>query len=63
MQQEHKPLTQQQRMAVFRALVEAQDGGLSVPASRKAISQEYGLSDVQVRRIEQEGLDAGWPPL
>jgi hypothetical protein len=63
LQLEHKPLTQEQRMEVFRALVRAQDRGLSVAESRAAVCQQYGLSDVRLRRIEQEGLDAEWPPL
>jgi hypothetical protein len=50
-------------MDIFRALVQAQDGGVSVANSRKAICQEHGVSDVQLRQIEQEGLDAEWPPL
>jgi hypothetical protein len=63
LQLEHKPLTQEQRMEVFRVLVQAQDRGLSVSASRAAVGQRYRLSDVQLLRIEQEGLDAEWPPL
>jgi hypothetical protein len=58
-----KPLIQQQRMEIFRALVQAQDRGVAVAESRKAACQEHGLSDVQLRRIEQEGLADGWPPL
>jgi hypothetical protein len=50
-------------MEIFRALVQAQDGGVPVVDARRAVCQEHGVSDVQLRRIEQEGLDAEWPPL
>jgi hypothetical protein len=56
-------LSLEQRMAVFLALVEAQDGKMTVPQSRKATAERFGLSEQQVRRIEREGLDGDWPPL
>jgi hypothetical protein len=58
-----KSLSLEQRMAVFLALVEAQDGRMTVPQSRKATAERFGLSEQQVRRIEQERLDGEWPPL
>jgi hypothetical protein len=58
-----KPLSPEQRKAVFLALVEAQDGGMNVLRSRKAIAERFGLTDRQVRWIEQEGLECQWPPL
>ncbi len=58
-----EPLSMDERKAVFLALVEAQDGGMGVPQSRKAVAERFGLADRQVRWIEQEGLDAQWPPL
>ena len=51
------------RKEIFLALVEAQDGGASVAESRKLIAQQFGVSEPEVRRIEQEGIDHGWPPL
>jgi hypothetical protein len=53
----------EQRKQVFLALVEAQDGQMSVPASRKATAERFGLTEQQVRSIEREGLDGEWPPL
>ena len=50
-------------MAIFRALVEAQDGDLTVEQSRQAVAEQYGITEPQLRRIEQEGLDGNWPPL
>jgi hypothetical protein len=58
-----KPLPLEQRMAVFLALVEVQDEAMTVPQSRKATAERFGISEQQVRRIEREGLDGQWPPL
>ena len=51
------------RKAAFRALVEAQDRGLSVADSRRAVGEEFGLTADQVRAVEDEGVEGGWPPL
>jgi len=56
-------LTLERRMAVFLALVEAQDLRLTVRESRRVTAERFRLSEQQVRRIEQEGLDGEWPPL
>ena len=58
-----EPLTEDRRKEVFAALVAAQDGGMSVPASRKKAAAEFGLTPKQVEKIEREGLEAQWPPL
>ena len=58
-----KRLSEEERKAVFLALVEAQDAGRGVVLSRKEVAERFGITDREVRRIEQEGLDAGWPPL
>ena len=50
-------------MQVFLALVAAQDSRMTVPESKKAIADQFGLNDEQLKRIEQEGLDCQWPPL
>ena len=55
--------SEDRRKDVFRALVEAQDGGASVAESRGRVAQQFGLSEQEVRRTEREGLDKGWPPL
>jgi hypothetical protein len=58
-----KPLSTGQRMEVFRALVEVQDAGMSLPQSRQTICQKFAVNERQLKRIEREGLDANWPPL
>lgn len=52
-----------ERKVVFRALVTAQDLGMSVAQSRTVIASRYNLSEGQLRLIEDEGTEAGWPPL
>jgi hypothetical protein len=51
------------RKEIFQALVEAQDDGASVAESRKLIAQRYNVSEPELRKIEQEGIDQQWPPL
>jgi hypothetical protein len=58
-----KPLSEEQRKEVFLALVDAQDHDMGVAQSRQHVAVRFGLSEQQVRNIEREGLDKGWPPL
>jgi hypothetical protein len=56
-------LSEPRRQAIFAALVRAQDEGLPVARSRTVIASQFGLTERQVRRIEDEGLKHEWPPL
>jgi hypothetical protein len=56
-------LTEPQRREIFHSLVEAQDRGLGVERSRREVAAQYGVSVVDVKQIEVEGLDNEWPPL
>jgi hypothetical protein len=56
-------LSEERRKEIFLALVELQDQELSVAKSRQVIAERFGLSDENLRDIEREGLDNGWPPL
>lgn len=56
-------LTVDQRRAIFRALVEAQDAGAGVDASRTAVAGQFGVGVDQVRAVEREGEEKDWPPL
>src|SRR4051812_27723291 len=58
-----RPLTEPERMEVFRALVEAQDRGAAVAQSRAAVAERFGVSEQQVREVEREGMEGQWPPL
>lgn len=56
-------LSDDRRMEIFAALVAAQDEGEPVSNSRALVADRFEVSDEQVRVIEREGLDNGWPPL
>jgi hypothetical protein len=56
-------LSEQRRREIFLALVDAQDQAMSVAKSRQAISERFGVTESQIRQIEREGIDNGWPPL
>ena len=59
-----KRLSIQQRKNIFRSLVETQDLGLmTVPESIRHVSQQYGVTESQVRQIQEEGIEKEWPPL
>ena len=58
-----KHLPEEQRKAIFKALVEAQDQEMTVAQLRRLIAQRYDLNNTQVCQIEREGLDNSWPPL
>ncbi len=53
----------EQRMEIFKALVEAQDQQLNVRQSRKAVADQFGISEKLIKQIEDEGIDEEWPPL
>jgi hypothetical protein len=51
------------RREIFQALVETQDQDVGVVRSRKLVADRFGVSEKQVKQIEEEGLDQEWPPL
>ena len=57
------PIPVEQRQAVFRALIEAQDGGASVQKSRADVLRRFAVSESQLKEIETEGMENEWPPL
>lgn len=59
-----KRLNVQQRREIFHTLVTTQDlGMMSVPQSRQHVTRQFEITEVQLREIEEEGLDKEWPPL
>jgi hypothetical protein len=58
-----KRLTIQQRREIFRELVHSQDRGMSVAESLKHVVAEHEISEDQLRKIQDEGIDKEWPPL
>jgi len=61
-QREDAP-SEARRREIFQALVETQDQDVGVVKSRKVVADRFGVSEKQVRQIEEEGLDHEWPPL
>ena len=53
-------LPEDRRKAIFADLVNTQDSGLTVPASREAVAARHGVSVEVVRTIEREGLENDW---
>lgn len=56
-------LSEDRRREIFAALVAAQDERMGVVRSRKEIAKRFGLTDRELRRIEEEGVGGDWPPL
>jgi hypothetical protein len=48
---------------VFRLLVVAQDMEMTVADSHAMVRDTFGLTDAEIRMVEQEGISGGWPPL
>ena len=56
-------LPEDRRKAAFAALIEAQDAGATVAASRQQVADQFGVTVKQVEAVEREGLSRQWPPL
>jgi hypothetical protein len=60
---EDRQLAEDRRKEIFFALVDAQDHEMEVAQSRPFVAQRFGVSESQVRQIEQAGMEQEWPPL
>ena len=58
-----KRLTVQQRKEIFRSLVTTQDAGSAVADSIRTVSQQFQITEAQLRQIQDEGIEKEWPPL
>lgn len=58
-----RALSTEQRKAIFLNLVEAQDELANVRKSYEVVTEKYDITEAELRRIEEEGLDKEWPPL
>ena len=58
-----KRLTIQQRKEIFHALVATQDDKHNVRKSYEMVTEQFDITENQLRQIEDEGLDKEWPPL
>ena len=59
--QADKPLSPARRMEVFLAVVNSPDRQMTMTQSRTEVAERFGISERQVRWIEQEGLECEWP--
>ncbi len=53
----------ERRQVIFQELVEAQDTGMGVAASRTELARRHSVTEEAIKEIEQEGLANQWPPL
>ena len=60
---EDQTTTVEQRRAIFKAVIEAQDAGVGVAQSRTDAAARFAVTVEQVKEIEREGMDHEWPPL
>ena len=59
-----KRLTVPQRKEIFHSLVTLQDSNLmTVTDSLHHITQQYQITESQLRQIQDEGIEKEWPPL
>jgi len=59
-----KRLTLQQRREIFLTLVHTQDARtMTVPESKRTVMQNFQISDDQLEKIVEEGVEKEWPPL
>jgi len=59
----NEQLSEDRRKEIFLAVVDAQDHEMDVAQSRTLVAQRFGVTESQVRQIEQEGIELQWPPL
>ncbi len=58
-----RTLTTEQRKAIFLNLVEEQDKLCNVRKSYETVTDRFDITEAELRRIEEEGLEKEWPPL
>ncbi|MFO0948687.1 MAG: hypothetical protein U1D30_22640 [Planctomycetota bacterium] len=58
-----KQIPENTRKAIFRELVEVEDGGATPVKAREEVANKFQVSPEDVREIAMEGLDKTWPPL
>ena len=58
-----KRLTIDQRKEIFHNLVATQDAIHNVRKSYEMVTEQFAITEYQLKQIEEEGLDKEWPPL
>jgi hypothetical protein len=59
-QQSEGSIPEHIRQKMFHLLVTGQDMEMTVAESRRMITDKFGVSEDQVRRVEREGIQRGW---
>ena len=59
-----KRLTIKQKQEIFRALVDLQDAqSVTIGESIQQVCQQFGITEHQLDKIQEEGIEREWPPL
>jgi hypothetical protein len=56
-------LSTEEKKDIFSHLVATQDAGHSVRKSYEMVTEQYSISEEQLKAIEDEGNENDWPPL
>ena len=56
-------LSTEEKKEIFSQLVATQDAVANVRKSYEMVTEQYTISEEQLKAIEEEGLDNEWPPL
>ncbi len=59
----NKRLSVDRRKEIFHTLVTTQDVIPNVPRSRQIVTKKFGITEEQLKEIEDDGIDQQWPPL
>jgi hypothetical protein len=58
-----RTLNTEQRKAIFLNLVESQDELGNVRKSYEVVTDRFEITEAELLRIQEEGLEKEWPPL
>jgi hypothetical protein len=56
-------LSTEEKKEIFSHLVATQDAIANVRKSYEMVTEQYSISEEQLRAIEDEGVENEWPPL
>jgi hypothetical protein len=56
-------LSTEEKKEIFSHLVATQDAVANVRKSYEMVTEQYSISEEQLKAIEDEGVENEWPPL
>ena len=56
-------LSTEEKKEIFSHLVATQDAVANVRRSYEMVTEQFSISEEQLKAIEDEGVDNEWPPL